>query len=129
MPQQRPEPLLLRSAAEQRCAGRDADDDRGETVLAPGVMALQVIGPQGVFDWDHGFALARLSFATGAVWRAGTLNVPHVLFVQRGSVRVRVDDAEATLGAGDTLTVPVGADRAIAADAAALVVSVTGEAA
>jgi mannose-6-phosphate isomerase-like protein (cupin superfamily) len=71
-----------------------------------------VIGAEGTFTWDHGFRLVRI--------QADDRDIPvpaaesqNVLFVHEGSLEVRWDSGALVLGAGDTLTVPLGVTSTI----------------
>ncbi|MEM7327512.1 MAG: cupin domain-containing protein [Pseudomonadota bacterium] len=67
-------------------------------------------------NWPHGFTLSELRMDTGSSVSDHVLNVPDVYFVQSGTASVSIDGEVVTLGAGDTLTVPCGATRAIRND-------------
>ena len=58
--------------------------------------------------WQHGFNLRRLTLQTGAYVPAHARKEAEVLFVQEGTLEVRWADGALVLGAGDTLTVPIG---------------------
>lgn len=58
--------------------------------------------------WPHGFNLRRLVLQTGAYVPMHARHEAEVLFVQEGTVEVRWEDGSIVMGAGDTLTVPVG---------------------
>jgi quercetin dioxygenase-like cupin family protein len=58
--------------------------------------------------WDHGFALRRLKLETGATIPAHARAEQEVIFVQSGTLEVTWDKGRLIMGAGDTLSVPVG---------------------
>ncbi len=58
--------------------------------------------------WPHGFNVRKLTLATGAYVPMHARQEEEVLFVQTGTLEVSWDSASLTLGAGDTLTVPIG---------------------
>ena len=68
---------------------------------------VRIIGEGAPLGWDHGYTLDRLvdpdEFATP--------DRAEVLFVHTGALRVAWDGGALTLGAGDTMTVPVGLKR------------------
>jgi mannose-6-phosphate isomerase-like protein (cupin superfamily) len=67
----------------------------------------EVIGPRGAFTWQHGFRLIRMRADEQESAIEPTVS-QNVLFVHEGSVGVRWDSETLTLGAGDTITLPVG---------------------
>ena len=75
----------------------------GDVDAADGFKAGPIIG-----HWQHGFALRRLKLETGAVVPAHSRSEQEVLFVQSGTLEVTWEDGSLILGAGDTLTIPVG---------------------
>lgn len=75
----------------------------GDIEAADGFKAGPIVG-----HWQHGFALRRLKLATGAEVPAHSRSEQEVIFVQSGTLEVRWADGKLVLGAGDTLTVPVG---------------------
>ena len=58
--------------------------------------------------WEHGFNVRRLTMQTGAVIPLHTRAEPEVIFVQDGTLDVSWKDGRILMGAGDTLSVPVG---------------------
>ena len=93
----------------------------------PGISERLLIGAAPI-DWPHGFTLSEATLAPGASLPAHRLTVPDVWFVQDGTVAVTIGEDTAECGPGDTITVPVGAVRALANSgaAAARVVQVRG---
>jgi len=84
----------------------------------PGVAEAGVIGEKQTDDgfgpgpisgwWGHGFALRRLRMETGASVPAHARGEQEVIFVQEGTLEVSWDSGSLVMGAGDTLSVPVG---------------------
>ncbi len=58
--------------------------------------------------WPHGFNLRQLTLETGAYVPMHARHEVEVLFVQEGMVEFNWADGRLLLGAGDTLSVPVG---------------------
>ena len=61
--------------------------------------------------WRHGFSVDEIRMTPGARTKAEISDLPHVLFVHKGTVQVSVDNVIWSLGPGDTATIPVGAVR------------------
>lgn len=68
-----------------------------------GIKAGPIIG-----HWKHDFTLRRLKLETGATIPAHSRSEQEVIFVQSGTLEFNWDGGSLILGAGDTLTVPVG---------------------
>ena len=91
-------------------------------LAAEGVEEAGVIVPRATRDgfaagpivgwWPHGFNLRRMTFATGAYAPLHTRQEAEVLFVQEGTLEISWADGAIVMGAGDTLTVPIGLPRA-----------------
>lgn len=62
--------------------------------------------------WPHGFALRRLTLASGAYVPLHARQEAEVLLMQQGTLEVSWKDGGLVMGAGDTLSVPVGLPRA-----------------
>jgi mannose-6-phosphate isomerase-like protein (cupin superfamily) len=85
---------------------------------APGVAEAGVISPQATRDgfppgpivgwWGHGFSLRRLTLETGAYVPLHTRLEAEVIFIQCGTLEVSWRDGAIIMGAGDTLSVPIG---------------------
>lgn len=83
-----------------------------------GVSEAGLIVPQATDDgfapglitgwWPHGFNLRQLVLETGAYVPLHSRAEAEVLFVQSGTLEVGFADSSLLMGAGDTLTVPVG---------------------
>jgi mannose-6-phosphate isomerase-like protein (cupin superfamily) len=58
--------------------------------------------------WPHGFNLRLLTLETGAYVPLHSRQEAEVLFVQEGTLEVSWADGAIVMGAGDTLTVPIG---------------------
>lgn len=88
-----------------------------------GISDKKLIG-EAPLNWTHGFTLSEIRMRAGTEIPKHVLDVPDVYFVQSGNVSVSIDGDELSLGAGDTLTVPCGAQRGlrnIGADQACLI--------
>ncbi|MEQ7154684.1 cupin domain-containing protein [Brevundimonas aurifodinae] len=93
----------------------------------PGVTERVVIGganpleaaPAAPLAWRHGFVCRRVRLAPGSTPAPVRRMEPEVIFVQSGDLTIRIEDEQANLSAGDTVTVPVGAARAMASSAGA----------
>lgn len=83
--------------------GVEEDGLIGDVDAEDGFAAGPIVG-----HWQHGFALRRLKLETGALIPAHTRSEQEVIFVQSGTLEMNWDGGRLTMGAGDTLTVPVG---------------------
>ncbi len=87
-------------------------------LAGPGAEEAPVIGDVDAVDgfkagpisghWKHDFTLRRLKLETGATIPAHARAEQEVIFVQSGTLEVTWADGKLIMGAGDTLTVPVG---------------------
>lgn len=87
-------------------------------LAGPGAEEAAVIGdvdgadgiPAGPISghWKHDFTLRRLKLETGATIPAHARAEQEVIFVQSGTLEVTWADGKLIMGAGDTLTVPIG---------------------
>ena len=75
----------------------------GDVESGDGFKAGPIVGP-----WGHGFSLRRLKLETGASVPSHARSEREVVFVQSGTLAFTWDDGELIMGAGDTLTVPIG---------------------
>lgn len=75
----------------------------GDVDAADGFKAGPIVG-----HWQHGFALRRLKLETGANVAQHSRSEQEVIFVQSGTLEFIWADGKLILGAGDTLTVPIG---------------------
>ncbi len=100
---------------------------------APGLVEAVMIGPTNPAEdapaaklgWKHGFVTRSLTLRPGATSRPHRRAEPEVVFVHAGELTVAVDHEAVTLGAGDTLSVPVGSVRRFSSQAAGAVALVT----
>ncbi len=107
-----------------QCVVRAADmrPNPASPLAASGVDEAGVIVPSPTGDrfpagpiqgwWPHDLNLRRLTLQTGAYVPMHARNEVEVLFVQAGTVEVSWHGGELLLGAGDTLSVPVGLQHA-----------------
>jgi len=75
----------------------------GDVDAGDGFKSGPIVG-----HWQHGFALRRLMLETGATVPQHSRSEGEVIFVQSGTLEFNWADGKLILGAGDTLTVPVG---------------------
>ena len=68
--------------------------------------------PAGKMTWPHGFNLRYLKLVSGARTARHIRHEQEVVFVQSGNLSVSLPGGELEMTAGDTLTVPVGMERA-----------------
>jgi mannose-6-phosphate isomerase-like protein (cupin superfamily) len=68
-----------------------------------GIKAGPIVG-----HWKHDFTLRRLKLETGATIAAHARAEQEVIFVQSGTLEFTWDSGSLVMGAGDTLTVPIG---------------------
>ncbi len=94
-------------------AGNPASPLAGEGVEEAGVIVPQATrdgfqpGPIAGW-WPHDLNLRRLKLETGAYVPMHSRQEVEVLFVQEGTLEVSWEDGSILMGAGDTLSVPVG---------------------
>jgi quercetin dioxygenase-like cupin family protein len=99
-------------------AGRDMRANPSSPLAAEGVEEAGVIVPVDTDDgfaagpiagwWPHGFNVRRLTLASGAQVPNHARAEQEVIFVQEGTLEVRWQGGRLLLGAGDTLSVPIG---------------------
>ena len=92
-------------------------------LAAEGVEEAGVITPRATGDgfaagpisgwWPHGFNLRRLTMQTGAYVPTHARAEVEVIFVHAGTLEVSWDGGSIVMGAGDTLSVPVGLPHAL----------------
>ncbi len=105
---------MLRTSAEQVAALRRTtlrDAERLVWRAKPGDRSVMIIGEHAPLNWPHAFTLERLVVDEASDGRVATPAAPEVLFVHAGMLTVAWADSELTLGAGDTMTMPVGVER------------------
>lgn len=100
----------------------EAQPNLSSPLTRKGVVEAGIIVPRATRDgfapgpisgwWPHGFNLRRLTLATGAYVPRHSRAEHEVLFVQSGTLEISWDDGSLVLGAGDTLSIPVGIFRA-----------------
>lgn len=81
-----------------------------------GSRTTAIIGDMGPLNWPHPFSVDRLDLE-GSTPDVGVPKQPEVIFVQAGSVTVAWDTGSLTLGTGDTMTLPIGAERRLSGTA------------
>jgi len=91
-------------------------------LASQGVEEAGLIVPQATSDgfaagpiagwWRHGFNLRMLTLQSGAYVPLHGRAEAEVLFIQSGTLEVSWPEGSLLLGAGDTLTIPVGLSRA-----------------
>lgn len=91
-----------------------------------GRAVTQLIGKDGPFDWEHGFALERLDLQSGDWLGPHAPQGPEVLFVHEGALDVAWSEGIVRLKPGDTMTTPIGLSRTLASDRGCVVYRVTG---
>ena len=69
-----------------------------------------IIGDGAPLDWPHGFAVERLDLESGDDYPLPIVTSPEVVFVHLGDLVIRWSGGAATLGSGDTITIPSSAD-------------------
>lgn len=87
-------------------------------LAGPGCEEAGVIVPVATGDgfppgpiagwWEHGFNVRRLRLDSGAEVPAHARGEPEVIFVHEGTLTVGWDGGRIVMGAGDTLSVPIG---------------------
>ena len=103
---------MPRTSAAQVAALHVPTADEAEALVwrANGVQgAAPVIGPDAPLNWPHPFTLDRLADPD----ETESPTCPEVLFVHAGELTVTWLQGALTLGAGDTMTVPVGLQRTL----------------
>ncbi len=76
-----------------------------------GTDVMPVIGEDAPLGWDHGFAMDRIAIAPGDGLDWDGSGKKEVLFVDRGSMRIKCNDGEIELQQGDTLSLPADMPR------------------
>lgn len=122
----RPMPRTSAEQVEALTRPSQSEADRLVWHARAGQGVTPVIGRGAHFGWPHPFTLDRIDVPAGEDGDAEAPVTPEVLFVQEGTLHVKTADTRVTLGAGDTMTVPVGLERRLASDAGAAVYRVRG---
>jgi mannose-6-phosphate isomerase-like protein (cupin superfamily) len=114
----------------------DIKGDANSPLAGEGIEEARVIGDVDGQDglkagpiaghWQHDFTLRRLKLTTGAKTPMHARSEQEVIFVQDGTLEFDWDGGKLIMGAGDTLSVPVGLMHAFrnpaSADAIAFVI-------
>ncbi len=96
--------------------------DQAEALVVRAADApTRIIGEGAPLGWDHGYTLDRLVDPA----ESATVARPEVMFVHEGQLTIAWHGGELTLGAGDTMTVPVGLERKLSGEAVVYRVSGT----
>ena len=122
-PQQVSEHRIIDSQALEGIVVRSSDFRwSNETAISTfaGVEEAALLGPDndaelmpaGHLSWPHEFVLRALRLLPGAAIPPHGRNEEEVIFVQQGSCSVTVDTESVDLAPGDTLTTPIGSERA-----------------
>jgi quercetin dioxygenase-like cupin family protein len=82
----------------------------------PGTYATAIIGEAGPLDWEHGFAVDRLDIKRGETLEVAPVGAAEVVFVHRGRLDMHWPGGTIGLGAGDTISVPLGLARSFKTD-------------
>ena len=95
----------MRANPNSPLSGPGVEEDAliGDVDAGDGFAAGPIIG-----HWQHDFALRRLKLETGATIPAHARSEQDVICVQSGTLEFNWDGGKLILGAGDTLTVPIG---------------------
>ena len=106
-------PMPPTSAAQVAALRRYTQAEAQSLVVRAADAPTRIIGPGAPLGWDHGYTLDRLVDPNETT----TPTQPEVLFVHTGELTVAWADGVLTLGAGDTMTVPVGLERQLSGEA------------
>lgn len=101
----------------------DMKSNRRSPLCSDGIEEMGIVVPcttRDGFDacpagcgWPHGFNLRLLIMQSGAYVPLHTRAESEILFVHEGSVQIQWSEGAIMMGAGDTLSVPVGIERAL----------------
>ena len=110
------EPMPRTTPAQVAALRRFSDSEAAMLVSRAhaGYGETPVIAPDGPLAGATGFTLHRLDLAAGERF-ADRPAAPEVIFVHRGDATVTAAAGSVTIGAGDTVTLPVGDDAMIVA--------------
>lgn len=95
---------------------------RASEAPAAGTTTTAVIGERAPLSWPHPFTIDRFDLHDATAFEA-CASTPEVLFVQSGALTVAWADGTVVLTEGDTMTVPVGLNRALSGTCVAYRVS------
>lgn len=115
-------PMPPTSADQVAALKRYSQTEADALVVRAHDAPTRIIGEGTSLDWDHGYTLDRVVNPD----ETSTPVRPEVLFVHSGELTVGWDGGALTLGAGDTMTVPVGLERSLGGQAVLYVVRGTG---
>ena len=116
---------MPRTSPEQVAALRRASASEAERMVWRAGAShgdAAVIGPNAPLNGPHPFTMERLFLAEGAE-DSRRVERPEVLFVHEGAATISWDGGVLELGAGDTITVPVGLERRLSGAASVYRVS------
>ncbi|MBL0925134.1 MAG: cupin domain-containing protein [Sphingomonadaceae bacterium] len=119
---------MPRTTAEQIAKLRCPTQEEAERLVwRPGTNTArsQIIGPDGWFQWDHGFNLQRFEMAAADALPTNVLAHANVIFVQNGTIEVHWDGGSILLAEGDTMTVPAGLEHSLSSPSGGVVFSVS----
>ena len=104
---------MPRTSAEQAAALTRVNAHDAERLVwraQPGHGTTPVIGETAPLNWPHPFTLERIDLAEAAS-DVRVPSAPEVVFVHSGRLSVAWAEGTLTLGAGDTMTLPLGLER------------------
>jgi len=119
---------MPRTSADQVAAMHRATAAEAEALVwrtRAGTGSTPVIGEHAPLSFPHPFTLDRLDLNEETALSA-IVGAPEVLFVQTGTLDVDWGSGSLSLHAGDTMTVPVGAERTFSSNAACVAYRVSG---
>lgn len=96
------QPMRVTTRAQVDALQRLTADQAQKLVVRASSIRAGIIGADAPLDWPHGFTLERLHIKGESRFDGGAC----VLFVHRGAVTIAGQNGEASLGEGDTMTVP-----------------------
>ena len=111
----------------KRVSQAEADAFVWRSEQPEGTCAAAIIDPSGPLDWPHGFSVLRVDIAPGEAIHMAAPVKPEVVFVRSGELVIAWGHESLTLGPGDTMTVPLGLDRAFSSRAGCSSFIVHGE--
>ena len=122
-------PIMPTTTREQIAQLTRATPMTGEALVwraTDGVDPADIIGPDAPLNWPHGFTLECLSFEASAPVMKMQAHVPTVLFVQTGVIELAWDHKAMRLGAGDTMTLPIGVEFQVGSPTQGVIYRVQG---
>lgn len=103
--------VVLRSELVEQRAVASGLSDVSEVPLIGSASAAENLGA-GRMDWPHGFCVRYITVDPGVTTKAHIRHEEEVVFIHSGQLTVQVPGKTFDMVAGDTLTVPVGMERA-----------------